>query len=550
MLVIGLDAATWDVIDPLIARGALPNLARLARQGTRGLLRSTIPPHTFSAWPAIITGQNPGRLGIYSFYEHDPEGYDHGKRVATGRPLIGHTWFDLVGRRGGRVISYGVPMTYPVWPVNGAMVAGWPTPDLTRSYAYPSPLETLVPGLLPADDGSRKRFKDASAENVPWFLELADRYYQASLERLRELFSEAPVALCMVNETWTDFFAHRFWWLHDPAYPGYDAEIASRAGDAIEAIYRRTDEWIGELIALAGPDSLVVVVSDHGSGTGSTRLFSPNAWLRRQGLLLGRAEARRVWLRRGIDAARAVANRLGVAQTLRGRKPGLMLAEMRAQAEQIDWGRTRAYWTEIYLNGGGIHLNLRGRQPLGIVEPGDEYERLRDEIIEGLRALRDPRDGRLVVAEAHRREDVYRGARVDRAPDILFLNHPDYRTDSRLNPIFDHVPTASLRAHSSGDHRMQGVVLLHGAGVFQEGSRIEGAQVEDVAPTVLRALGLAPTAEMDGQVLQAAFESRFLEAESEPLNAPGRAEPVGASQYTDDEEEGIRAALQGLGYID
>src|SRR5439155_4115871 len=196
-LVIGLDAATWDIIDPLLAAGELPNLARLVRNGVRSPLRSTIPPLTFCAWPAIVTGKNPGKIGIFSFYDQDLRQYERGKRVSTARPLVGQTWFDLVGATGERVVAYGVPMTYPAWPVNGAMVSGFPTPDLTRTFAFPPELEQRVPGLLPAEMAGRSREWQASDDAVPSALQVVEDYYRSSLEVLRELFAAGPVGLCM-----------------------------------------------------------------------------------------------------------------------------------------------------------------------------------------------------------------------------------------------------------------------------------------------------------------------------------------------------------------
>jgi predicted AlkP superfamily phosphohydrolase/phosphomutase len=548
-LVIGLDAATWDIVDPLLARGELPNLARLVEAGPRGPLRSTIPPLTFCAWPAIMTGKNPGQIGIFSFYEQDLTVYERGKRVSTARPLVGQTWFDLVGQAGGRVISYGVPMTYPAWPVNGAMVSGFPTPDMTRTYAYPAELEARIPGLLPAESREVPREAMASADAVAWSLEMVDRYYRSSLEALRELFAEGQVGLCMVAENLTDLFVHRFWWLRDPSFPTHDAGASARVGDPIAEVYRRTDTWIGDLLDLAGPDALVAVVSDHGSGSGATRLWSPNAWLRQQGLLFGRGGLRRGLVRSGFKVARAVAEAVGVAGTLRARAGGSAVGRARADIERIDWSRTRAYRIAMYPLGGGIHLNVRGRQPQGTVQAGREYEELRDRIIAGLLEIRDPRDGTQVVRLARRREDLYSGPFVERAPDIVFLNDPRYRSDWRLAPLTDDIPLVALRRHS-GDHRLDGLLAFRGAGVFRAAAQLEGANVTDVAPTLLHALGLPVPDDMDGRVLEEAFEAGFLLASPVQRGAAVGAVESGRGEYSQDEEAGIREALRGLGYIE
>jgi predicted AlkP superfamily phosphohydrolase/phosphomutase len=153
------------------------------------------------------------------------------------------------------------------------------------------------------------------------------------------------------------------------------------------------------------------------------------------------------------------------------------------------------------------------------------------------------------VEQAYRREELYRGPAVESAPDIVFLNNPDYRTDSRLDPIVDRLPPASLRAHSSGDHRALGILALTGAGVFQAGVALGESCVEDVLPTLVHAIGLPVPADVDGHILRGAFESSFLNKTEERVGEPtGVARP--RSEYSEEEEEGIRTALRGMGYID
>src|SRR5688500_4981566 len=137
-LLVGLDGGTFDVVDPMLARGELPHLAALIARGARAHLRSTLPPLTASAWPTILTGLNPGQHGIFRF-----ERLDHVGAAARHAPPVtsdgfaGRTLFDYVGREGGTVLGVTIPMCYPVWPVNGRLQAGYPTPIGQGANAYP-----------------------------------------------------------------------------------------------------------------------------------------------------------------------------------------------------------------------------------------------------------------------------------------------------------------------------------------------------------------------------------------------------------------------------
>lgn len=137
-LIIGLDGATFDVMDPLLAAGQLPNLGRLMHEGAWGRLRSTLPPNSAPAWTAFLTGKNPGHHGLLNFRYLDPSTYSgYSSPFASTVAFVGQTFLDGLGQAGKGVVAHGVPMTYPAWSVRGVMVSGYPTPDRKRAYTYP-----------------------------------------------------------------------------------------------------------------------------------------------------------------------------------------------------------------------------------------------------------------------------------------------------------------------------------------------------------------------------------------------------------------------------
>src|SRR5581483_2999587 len=144
-------------------------------------------------------------------------------------------------------------------------------------------------------------------------------------------------------------------------------------------------------------------------------------------------------------------------------------------------------------------------------EPGVEYEQLRDEILAGLRALSDPETGQPVIQEAYRREEVYRGPYAQRAPDLVFLCNPDYFVEDGPGEVVSRMDSVVARLNRSC-HRQDGVLTLAGAGVFRSHASISRADIVDVAPTLLHALGLAVPEDLDGHVLEEAFDPDFLRA--------------------------------------
>jgi predicted AlkP superfamily phosphohydrolase/phosphomutase len=184
---------------------------------------------------------------------------------------------------------------------------------------------------------------------------------------------------------------------------------------------------------------------------------------------------------------------------------------------------------------------------MGTVQPGEEYERLRDELIDALEKARDP-SGKKIVEKAYRREELYHGPYVDNAPDIQFLTRElsilprgDFFVDRIYNDPYAHTPAL---------HRENGIVFMKGQGL-KEGFTVENARIEDVAPTVIHMFGMPVPEEMDGNVLLDCFtdefknsnELKFVKQETSP------ATDESAESYTADEEEEIRKTLQGLGYL-
>lgn len=565
VFVLGLDGATLDLIKPWVEQMELPNFARLMAQGCHGSLESVLPPLTTPAWASFATGKNPGRHGIFDFARRKPTSYDIEWNTSLSRK--GKCLWNIVSSHGGNVVVVNIPNNYPLEPVNGSMVAWMDAPGKTDGYTYPRELAKEI----------EQNVGDYIITIMDWKENEDLVRFQANLHRMIDKRAELTFYL-MEKKPW-DFFAvlfsatdiaqHCFWSFMDPSHPLHDREDAERFGDTILETYRHIDQVLGEIQERLPDDSTLILMSDHGAGP-LRSVVNLNKWLEENGWLtfanstnsgacnriqsLSKSSVRNVLskslslLKRHLSTN--TRSRLkSLFPGLRDKLEGVMFSSL------IDWGKTRAYSFGSY---GNIYINLRGREPGGIVDEGEEYEMLREAISAGLMKLRDPGTGQTVVKKVFRREEIYDGSCVSEAADLLVQwddagYHSVQRFGKKEDTVFgDHLHLHLTNMRFTGHHRMEGIFASVGKDVKQD-SVIEGARIIDIAPTVLYLLGLPIPSDMDGCVLEDAFHAEYLS--ENPIGfseAPGDVERVSDSfaGYNEDEADNIAERLRNLGYID
>lgn len=549
LLIIGLDGATFDVIRPMIAAGELPNLAALMNQGTSSYLESTIPPCSPPAWTSFMTGMNPGSHGVFGFVNFDPLSYTHlDSSPVTARSLAGHTFFDSLSQAGYRLAVLTVPITYPAWAINGYMVAGEPCPDTETGLAYP---EDFAAGLDHRYAFLSTFWSKPNAEIIAGLFDMDERRTALALQLIGEKGFDAMVVVFGA----TDRSQHNFWRYYDPDFEAR-LKLPREADfeDVIPNVYRRADTAIGRLLSRVGKDTTVFIISDHGGGPAATQYLHTNAWLGHQGLLSVKQSQDTVvsGLRRLVIAAR---RRLGaqVEHRLRGLLPGRVIEHGRAlvrNVAQIDWPATRAYRFPMYPPAEGIVINVAGRQPQGIVQPGDEYERLRKQVMAQALQLIDPVTEQPVVVRAYRREELYHGPHAERAPDIVLLLAEDFRGSANIHPPLITTVDPSSLSKVNGEHRMHGILLARGP-MIRQNAWLENARLVDMAPTILYTLGMPIPQEMDGVVLEDLFSPLHRETHPVEYSDQGKAGDIAAvdTGLSSEEEEQIRRHLERLGYL-
>lgn len=526
-LLIGLDGATYTLLDPLVAEGVMPNLGRIMAGGVRAVLKSTLHPLTPPAWATLMTGMNPGNHGVFDFIRVERDGARPSYTLATSDDLKAPTIWQIASAAGLRATTLNFPVMFPAKPIEGVVIPGYvPWSYLGRAIHPRSVFRMLKErGVFKAAEMStdwqhERKAVQGLAENQldEWvqFHITRERRWQATLETLMD---EEPSALTAVLFDGVDRIQHLCWHLIDPAtradHTGPEAE-ATRA--LVLQYYRELDGFIGRLVERAGPEAQVFIVSDHGFARAGNRIFYANTWLAEQG-----------WLGWNPDTPLDDQGRVA-------------LDENTEASTLIDWAGTRAYALSSSSN--AIFIR-RAAAPGAPGVPAGEYAAFRAELIARLKALVDPATGRPVVREVWTREEAFPGRHTDRAPDLT-LQLADYSFLSVLRadaPLKDRrVPYAT--------HHPDGIFVATGRGLAA-GARPGPFAIADVAPTVLHALDLPVPTAMEGRVAEAAFSADFLAARPVRFAAGTGAAEAGPDAETlpADAEEQIRERLKSLGYL-
>jgi predicted AlkP superfamily phosphohydrolase/phosphomutase len=544
ILVIGLDGATFDLIHPFVAQGYLPNLRSLISRGTSSELSSTVPPVTASAWNSFMTGKNPGGHGMFDFMQRRKNSYDLTPISSYDRD--GKTIWEIAGDAGKQSIIMGVPVTYPPTPLNGLMVTGMLTPRGASDYTYPAELKNEIAQAI----GEYVVYSDEvySRGRGEIFLNALHYSIQQRAKTAAYLLRKYDWDLGVLVFPETDTVSHGLWWAYDATHHQHHQEDPEKFKHGIRDIYHDIDAYIGELVASLPSDTTIIVMSDHGHGPLRHFLYVNNFLKQRGYLKIKNAPASQIKnlaFGAGLTprTAYGILLHLGLGKlrrTMDKRRGGRgMLKRFFLSLNDVDWANTRAY-SIGYI--GEVHINLKGREPQGIVEPGAEYEQLREELIRELRALSLP-DGSPLVEQIWKKEEIYSGAHLDDAPDILFLPKNletiafgdfEFGSNKILEPSYG----------VSSSHRMNGIFIAAGPNIAQ-GANLQSPNLTDLAPTILHALHLPVPTDMHGRVLREIFS----DARAVEYGGSAASPRAAGESYSQDEEREVIERLKDLGYI-
>jgi predicted AlkP superfamily phosphohydrolase/phosphomutase len=454
VLVVGLDCAEPSlVLDRW--RDELPTLSGLMERGVYGPLTSVIPPITVPAWSCMMSSRTPGDLGVYGFRNRTDHSYN-GLAIADSTAIREPRLWDIATRSGKPSIVLGVPGTYPTRPLNGVMVSCFLTPSVQQQYTYPATLraevERTVGEYLFDCPDFRTDDKDDLLRQV---YEMTDRRFKLADHLLRT----KPWELFVMVEMGPDRMHHGFWQYMDHEHRRY---APGPYETAILDYHRHVDGLVAGLLEHAGDDTTVLVVSDHGAKRmdGGIRI---NEWLRQEGLLRTLSEPR------GVCSLHDAG---------------------------VDWEGTVAWGEGGYYS--RVFLNVRGREPNGIVAPED-YERVRDDLARRIEAIPDDQ-GRPIGTKVYKPEEVYEQPRGVPPDLIVLFGDLGWRSVGTIGGDEGIHTFENDTGPDDANHAQDGLLIMAGPGVPAAGRR-EGMQLLDVAPTVLHQLGLEPLASMRGRSL-------------------------------------------------
>ena len=455
VMVIGLDCAEPQLVfDRWLDR--LPNIRSIVQQGAYGPLRSCDPPITVPAWAVMTSSKKPGTLGVYGFRNRADHSYDKHVIANSTAIKVDRVW-DILSRQGKQVILIGIPQTFPPMPVNGILVADFLTPDIKADYTYPTEFKHEVAKVVGEYLLDVREFRSDKKEAI------LNEIFEMTRKRFalaRYLLTEKEWDYFMMVEIGVDRIQHAFWAYMDKTHRNYCP--GNPFENAIFDYYQFVDAQIGELLKVADKDTTVFIVSDHGAQKmeGSVCV---NEWLIREGYLT-------LFERPSVPTPFAKLN--------------------------VDWSKTKAWGDGGYYS--RISLNVRGREPSGIVEPS-EYESLRTELIAKLEAIPD-QNGQPIGTKVFRPEELYQ-QRNGVPPDLMvYFGNLAWRSAGTVGRSSIYT-FENDTGPDDANHGQYGIFIVRPPAA-KNGLKLRDLEIQDIAPTILKILGVPIPSDMEGKVIQ------------------------------------------------
>lgn len=455
VVVIGLDGATWEILQPWIDRGDLPTLAGLQECCAWGELQSAVPYLSPPAWTTAVTGVNPGKHAIFDFQRRLPGQAAVVNETAKSRRA--QPVWNILNASGKRVLLMNIPMTDPPDPIDGLFIAGFPHLNHT-GFTHPPELEDRL-GDYVLDELQIKLFPGKEDS-------LLAAYHRDVASRKRimlEWLADEPFDMMWVVFTATDRIQHTFWIFMDPENPNYDAEKAEHYGEAIHDLWVAVDRALGEILTAIGPEATTLVMSDHGFGPMRYDLRLQN-FLRSSASGFTEQEANGIYVLDPGDASR-------------------------------------------------IYIARRGRDPGAVWSPAEALS-VRRKLVAALKAAVDPRTGRKICEAVWVNEGLFAGTYAEKGPDVVVLpSYGYFLTFGEIEPSDESPVIAPHTDKVSAWHRMNGIYAIRGTRIRpgrRDGDGGDLYSLVDIVPTVLYLMGQPVPDGLDGDVMRDLFDQSYL----------------------------------------
>ena len=537
VLVIGIDGATWDVLDNAVLANHLPNLNRIRNNGTSGILRSTLPALTPPAWTTCTSGCDPHIHGLAHFEKYSFK--DNCLRMTNSSMVRVPSMWHYLGEQGYRVASLNVPFTYPIYPINGMMVSGLGCPGTTSEFIYPHHLKDQLLNHIPdyeittGLDKFKKECKNTvnHPEKFRQSLKLLERLFEQRYELACWVQDKHPVDIMMVEFQQMDVLQHLCWPLVSPQtrdqYPQHR--------DSVFELFEKLDRLIGKLLEMINLNQdLLVVVSDHGFGPMNYWVHL-NLFLHKWGYLRRANLVRRI-VRRSILNWRKHTKTDKRSKSLTLKKP-------------INWPKTKAI-VPTRPNYGAIFLNVKGRQPGGCINPGAEYDSVINDLRQKFSEVVNPFNGEKIFTTVATPDELF-GNDEDRREtygDLMLIQKEGYRISLSTNTTIQPVEKAVPDRFDASWHHSDGIYILNGKGINQQTKA--DANIADIAPTIYAWLNMPIPAEVTGTPILQGFTETPHAQKLQQRNFPKSFTEKHFAESTEDEQEHLMNQLKNLGYFE
>lgn len=456
MLVFGLDCAGSELVFRELAHD-LPHIRALMRHGTWGQLDSSIPCITVPAWASMLSGRDPGVLGIYGFRKRSDYGYEE-LSMADSRTVKQKRIWDYFGELGRESLIFNVPQTYPINPIRGYLLGDFLTPNTDEVFTYPAILKQEILKSAPNYTFDVRDFRKIErTQLLQNIIDMTDMQYQA----FERALTTKSWDFAMHVNIGTDRMHHAFWRYHDKQHRLYEA--GHPFNDAIRDYYNLVDEHIGRILSRLNGDEIVMIVSDHGVKRMDGAICI-NEWLWQQGFLVFKEEP--------------------------------IIGEIIAfDVNKVDWSKTRAWSTGGYY--GRIFLNIQGREPQGII-PLEAVPSIREELTIRLQKLTDDK-GQTLATTVYSPRAIYQQVNGI-APDLLvYFGNLHWRVVGGIG-YGQHYTFENDTGADDANHAMEGMYLINDPKQSGRGQSYT-YQLMDVASTILHMMGIDVPKDLQGKVI-------------------------------------------------
>jgi predicted AlkP superfamily phosphohydrolase/phosphomutase len=528
VIAVGIDVASPELIEKWSTDGHLPTLGSLTDRGSWGRVFSTSHVSSGTVWPTFFTGVSPAKHGQFFTHMQLINGtYRIDKKYANQVKRV--PFWSQLNRAGKRIAIIDVPQTYPLEGLNGIQIVGW-------GAEYPAWKRSSWPPKLIGEITSRFGAHPIAHE---YRLSIKPETKNEYIDLYKKLISGAQtkgeISLYLLKRQPWDFFltifpethwaTHLLWQILDESHPDYNAEIVKTFENTFLDLYTAIDSWISRLMKVM-PDATFLVFSLSGMGPNyagwhllpdvikrmGMTTDNPNSsqsigWLSKISKGLGGLMPARKW---GSYKIRKVEDLLSLS-TIELAKQIIPRRIWDKWTRRLLYASSNWKWSRAFCipndNAGAIRINLKGREPNGLVKPGREYDELCDELVKELSALENPDTGKKAVSDVLRIDELYQGDNIWDLPDIIVIWAGDAPIRSLYSPRIGTV-SGENPERRSGAHRPYGFLAASGKDI-KHVKDFEGASIMDIAPTILYLMGQPIPSDMDGKVLLEIIDEDF-----------------------------------------